>query len=204
MLLCAGLGCLSVPSQARGEEIADIKVAIESGRLDQARSMIADHAKARGSTQGLEEVLADLSFAAGHDVEALSQYQEILGDHPTDRAICERAGMAALRLNRVADAEPLVACALAHGAGTWRAWNSSGILADLQQDWVQADRSYAAALRLSGERAEVLNNIGYSHVLQGNWQAHVAIEIRICKTAFCLQNLEVTQRATQQGIVLLL
>ena len=169
IFLWVSLGCATLPSQASGEQISDIRVAIDSGRLDQARSMIAEQVKVRGSTLGLEEVLADLSFASGNNVDALSQYQVLLRGKPDDRGICERAGMAALRLNRIADAEPLVACATAGGGGTWRAWNASGVLADLKQDWAGAERSYSIALRLAGENAAVLNNVGYSYLLQGDW-----------------------------------
>lgn len=187
------------PPSPGAPALATIDLAIRSGRLDQARLMIADQLKAGQPADTLNRPLADLAFAAGHDEGALSRYQALLGRTPGDPAACERAGIAALRLNRLAEARTMLACATDGASATWRSWNARGVLADLEQDWQAAAASYAQALRLNPANPRILNNVGYSHLLQGDWAGAVpyfararAVEPSIARIA---NNLELARAA---------
>ena len=153
--------------------LKEVGLAIDSGRLEQARLMIAEMVKEGASAEELGNVLADVAYAAGKDDEALTRYQELLRNAPNERLACERGGIAALRLNRLADAKSLLACATADQSASWRAWNARGVLADLEQDWDEAAHSYGTALALDGSNARILNNVGYSHLLQGDWEGAI-------------------------------
>ena len=48
----------------------------------------------------------------------------------------------------------------------WRAWNALGAEYDLRQDWAGAAQAYDQAIATSGGAAIVLNNRGYSRLLQ--------------------------------------
>jgi Flp pilus assembly protein TadD len=150
---------------------ADVTQAIEAGRLDQARLMLGRLIEAGAAGDVVARLTADLDFAAGRDAEALALYQTLLGPSPADATLCERAVIAALRLNAIDQAQPLAACATASPSASWRAWNASGVLADLMRDWTTADKAYAVALRLSGGSGPVFNNLGYSLLLRGEWES---------------------------------
>lgn len=183
---------------------ADVELAIDSGRLDQARLMISEMIRAGDSPDDLDNALAYLAFAAGNDEEALARYQARLQKFPGERIACERAGLSALRLNRLAEAKPLLACATAGESEAWRAWNARGVLADLEQDWPEAARSYATALRLDPTNARILNNIGFSHLLQGDWKGAIGYFERARMIDPAIErignNLELARAAIDQGL----
>jgi tetratricopeptide (TPR) repeat protein len=67
-------------------------------------------------------------------------------------------------------AERLIALATASPAGSWRAWNARGVLADRRGAWDEADAAYAKAFKAAGNRPEILNNHGWSLLARGRWR----------------------------------
>lgn len=200
LALCSPLPAAAASPATSGE----IEQAIESGRLDQARLMIADMVAPGAPAEAQEAALAHLAFASGRDEEALARYQALLGASPADRKACERGGIAAVRLHRLDAARPLLECATASPDASWRAWNALGVLADLEQDWATATNHYGRALELSPDNPRVLNNIGYSHLLQGDWGEAIrlferaqAIDPAIARLA---NNLELARAAIDEDL----
>jgi tetratricopeptide (TPR) repeat protein len=150
--------------------LSDAARAIEAGRLEQARTMIGRAAAAGAGGPQIDRLLADLAFASGKDAEALPRYQQLLTAKDADPIVAERAAISALRLGDFRTAAPLVERAVASPNASWRAWNAKGVLADLGSDWAAADEAYERATALSPDRAEILNNQGWSQLLRGNWR----------------------------------
>jgi Flp pilus assembly protein TadD len=177
-LLIAASAATAAPAAASAAPAAqpinlgDIAHAIDVGRLDQARIMIG---KAMVAVKGpaVDRLLADLAFASGNNSEALARYQQLLRSSPADSLMAERAGIAALRLGDVARATPLLDTATSAHSASWRAWNARGALADLQRDWPKADTAYEKAAGLAPDRAEIVNNQGWSRLLRGDWRGAV-------------------------------
>jgi Flp pilus assembly protein TadD len=184
--------------------LTDAAHAIEAGRLDQARMMIS-RALAAGATEAqAARPLADLAFAEGNNAEALARYQWLLATAPGDSRLCERAGIAALRLGDAARAASLIICATKPANASWRGWNARGVLADMQSDWDEADRAYERAAQLAPNEAEIANNQGWSQLLRGNWQAAAfrleraaALDPRSKRIA---NNLELARAALADGL----
>lgn len=65
--------------------------------------------------------------------------------------------------------EQLQAVVDAHEKAPWRAHNALGIIADMQGEPEKAEQHYQQALRSEPHSAVVLNNLGYSRYLAGNW-----------------------------------
>jgi Flp pilus assembly protein TadD len=161
----------TVPTHAAS--LADAAHAISAGRLDQGRLIVA-RAIATGATgPAVERLLADLAFASGNDAEALARYRRLLMTDAKDPSICERAGVAALRTDRLEEAKVMLGCATALPGASWHSWNARGVLADLERDWPAADMAYALADRLAPAEARVINNQGFSHLLRGDWASAV-------------------------------
>jgi len=158
----------AIPS-ASVPPLADVAHAIAAGRLEQARLMIARAVAAGADQAAIDRLLADLAFASNKHREALARDEQILKGEPDKRELCEKAGLSALKLGEVTRAAPLVACAVEGGSVSWRAWNARGALYDHHGDWSGADRAYAQAAQLAPDRAEILNNQGWSRLLRGDW-----------------------------------
>jgi Flp pilus assembly protein TadD len=150
--------------------LAEASQALEAGRLEQARLMIA-RAVANGQ-KGLEvdRLTADLAFASGKDAQALAGYEQLIAGGDRLSITAERAGIAALRLGDVDTALPLISRAVEAPNASWRAWNARGVIADRQRDWASADDAYRHAVALSPVRGEIANNLGWSQLLRGNWR----------------------------------
>jgi Flp pilus assembly protein TadD len=166
LLLAAAVATASPPANA----LSEAAHAINAGRLEQARKMIADAVAAGAKGIPVERLLADLAYKSGRDAEALVRYQALLARFPTDALLAERAGIAALKTANPA-ASGLLDRATASPAASWRAWNARGVSADLRHDWAGADAAYSEAARRAPKQAEVHSNMGWSKLLRGDWSA---------------------------------
>jgi len=155
-------------------ELREIAHAIEAGRYDQAKAMLGDAVARNAPGQDVGRLVGALAFARGDFADALNHYTLLLSTNPHDALMLERATIAAFNSNALAQASNLAARATAEPGAGWRAWNAAGAIADLNRNFASADTDYAKALELSPDRPEVLNNMGWSHLLRGDWQGAVA------------------------------
>jgi tetratricopeptide (TPR) repeat protein len=149
--------------------LADASHAIDAGRLNEAKLIIARAVTAGFRGPPIERLTAALAFASGNYLQAWSQYRHLAASPDKEEGDCEKGAIAALELLRAADAQPLVDCAVKFPNASWRAWNARGVLADMQQDWATADESYAHARQLAPGEANIVNNQGWSKLLRGDW-----------------------------------
>ncbi|HYC95720.1 MAG TPA: tetratricopeptide repeat protein [Sphingomicrobium sp.] len=165
----------AVQSQPQSQiSLAEAGRAIAAGRLDQAKSILGVAIAAGAKGEPVDRLLADLSFARGENEQALSLYKALLAGHPDELLLLERAGIAALRLGRVAESTALLDRATRQPQAGWRSWNARGVAADRQGRWDEASAAYARAMALDPSRAEVANNLGWSMMLQGRWAEALA------------------------------
>jgi Flp pilus assembly protein TadD len=156
ILLAIACAC-PASAETPAADIAQIHAAIEGGRLVQARAML----DSRPDDPALRMLRADLALAAREDELALASYRVLDGAHAA-----EGAGIAALRLNRNAEAEPFLRSAVAQSPDLWRAWNGLGVAMDRAGRWNDAAIAYAHALALRPNEPAILANNGYSMLLQ--------------------------------------
>jgi Flp pilus assembly protein TadD len=154
--------------------LAEAGRAIAAGRLDQATSILRVAVAAGAKGEPVDRLLADLAFARGENEQALALYKALLAGHPDELLLLERAGIAALRLGRVAESTVLLDRATRQPQAGWGSWNARGVAADRQGRWDEASAAYARALALDPTRAEVANNLGWSMMLQGRWTEALA------------------------------
>jgi len=169
VLLAAALAGATPPAAAPVQPLSEAAHAIRAGRLEQARLMINNAVKAGISGPALERVIADLAYASGDYQGALRRYLQLLVSNTTDGVMYEHAGIAAMKVGDRAQGAKLLERAVAFPEATWKAWNARGVAADYQRDWVVADQSYARAAALAPNRAEILNNSGWSFLARGRW-----------------------------------
>lgn len=150
---------------------AQIDHAIESGRIDQARLMIAHAIEEGAAPASLEPSLARIAYKSGAFEEALARGEGMLGVSPDDPAVNELVGLSALALGKDERALRALAKATASPTASWRAWNGLGVVADRSGDFGEARAAYAHALALAPTRAEIVNNLGWSYFLAGDLKA---------------------------------
>ncbi|HEX6072785.1 MAG TPA: tetratricopeptide repeat protein [Sphingomicrobium sp.] len=170
LLLAAGVAAGSPPS----DRLAEAEHAISAGRLVQARAMISAAVASGAKGEPVERLLAHLAYASGNSGEALARYKVLVGLHPTDALIVERAGISAIKVGEVQLAKGLIDHATSLPGASWRSWNARGVIADLQRDFETADSSYQRALALAPGQAEILSNLGWSRLLRGDWNGALA------------------------------
>lgn len=184
--------------------LAEAAHAIEAGRVDQARAMIASAVKSGAQGAALDRLLADLAFASGDWAGALSRYQALLLAYSGEPRLYERAGISALRVRDVGQATRLLDKAVSLPGASWRAWNARGVAADFERDWAKAEDAYAKADALAPNRAEVLNNMGWSKLVRGDWAAAAALLERAAaadpKSRRIADNLDLAKAAVSEGL----
>lgn len=174
---------VAVVAATPGDGLTEARHALEVGRLDQARTMIAAAIASGQGGEPVERLLADLAFASGKPAEALVRYEDLLARSPTDTHLLERAATSAAKLGDVVRAESYAKRATLTSEPSWRAWNVLGAMGDLRKDFEAADLAYNRALAVAPDQPELLNNIGWSHLLRGDWAGAIpsltrAVELR--------------------------
>ena len=176
LLIAASTAAASpvAPAASQPVNLTEAAHAIDVGRLDQARQMVGRAIAVGAKGPLVDRLLADLAFASGANAEALPRYEQLLAKAPADTMLAEHAGIAALRVGDLERARRWLERATGSPSASWRAWNARGALADLQGDRTAADAAYDKAARIAPDRAEVINNQGWSLLLRGNWREALA------------------------------
>ena len=174
LIAAASAATQPLPSTPVGVSVfKDASHAIEAGRLEEAKLLIARAVAAGFTGPPVQRLTADLDFASGRYADALAVYQRLAGSSAKRASDCEKGAVSALEVGRTDEAKPLVDCAVSASHPTWRAWNAKGVLADFRSDWAAADDAYAHAHQLSPKDARIINNQGWSKLLRGEWAAAV-------------------------------
>ena len=88
---------VAVQAPALAAPLAEARHAIDVGRLDQARLLIARAVAACSRGPAVDRLLADLDFASGRMSEAAARYASLAVAANADLFVIERAGLAAFR-----------------------------------------------------------------------------------------------------------
>lgn len=146
--------------------VLEIQRAIDEQRLLDA-GRILDEAMLGGAKDPRLTLLSgDLSLARGRYNAALAAFKEA-ESVPADHAkALQGQGLALSLLGRSDEALAILQKAVAEDPSAWRAWNALGSEYDNRAQWPLADAAYEHAMAASGGAALVLNNRGYSRLLQ--------------------------------------
>jgi Flp pilus assembly protein TadD len=200
LLLAAAIAAPSPPPQP----LLEAAHAISAGRLDQARTMIANAVSAGATGAPVDRLIADLAFESGRNEEALAGYEALLARNSNDLLLTERAGLAALKAGKTERAAELLERSSKSPATSWRGLSALGTIADLKHDWAAADAAYAEAGRRSPDRAEIYNNMGWSKMLRGDWAEALPLLLQAAqldpKSERIANNLELARTAVAEDL----
>ena len=137
------------------------------------RQTLLDRAVIAGvKAPALTTLQGDLLIYRGRYSDALDAYKTVVGD-PTEKArALQGEGLAYSLLGRSDEALGALKAATLLDKTLWKAWNGLGREYDLRREWANSKTAYAAALAAPGaDSAIILNNRGYSELLQGQIDA---------------------------------
>ena len=168
------LTCAPAASAARGpaptavsaETIAQIRQAVDEQRLVDAARLL-DAALLNGARDPRLSLLSgDISLARANYGLALINYRAAQEATETRAASLEGQGIALSMMQRSNEAMAALLAAVQANPGAWRAWNALGSEYDQTAQWQKAEEAYKHGIEASGGAAIVLNNRGYSRLLQ--------------------------------------
>ena len=148
------------------DSITDIQRALDEQRYLDAGNLL-DRALAKSSQDPrLVLLVGELSLARSHYSDALANFKSIETNTAVRARALEGEGIALSYLDRSDEAISALQTAVTEDPTLWRAWNTIGTEFDKRRDWVQAEAAYNHALANSDSAAIVLNNRGFSLLLQ--------------------------------------
>lgn len=171
MLFLALASAVSLSPQAL---LGEARHALDSGRVEEARLLVARAVTGGARGPQLDRTLADIAFTTENFTEAATRYGSLARSGAADSSLLERAGIAALKSGDVPQATRWITQATARGDASWRGWNALGVLADLRRDHDAADAAYAAGLKSAPGNWVLVNNQGWSLLMRGEWAQAVA------------------------------
>jgi Flp pilus assembly protein TadD len=164
------------PAQAVQADAAirEIQRALDESRLVDAGRILDEANVAGAKDPRLVLCSAQLSLKRGRYEAALEAFTAAQRDPTTRAAGLEGQGIALSLLQRSEEAVIALKEAVEVNPQAWRAWTALAGEWDKRREWQKSEEAYAKALTLSGEAAAVLNNRGYSRMLQGRLDDAVA------------------------------
>lgn len=114
--------------------------------------------------------IADMHSQRGNAEQAKRAYQMVIKVNPNHGGAHEGLGLLLLSERQYAKARDHLTKAEINGAAAnWRLYNSLGVISDLEKNYKQAIIHYQRALILQPELPLILNNMGYSRYMLGDW-----------------------------------
>ncbi len=144
-----------------------VRQALDERRLVDAGNML-EKARLDGVKSAELTVLGgELMLAQGRFADALPTLRAVENDPTVRPAALEGEGIAYSEMGKSDLAFADLKQATVLEKTRWRAWNALGREYDVRHDWKNAKAAYTEALAAPGaNQAIVLNNRGYSHLLQ--------------------------------------
>jgi Flp pilus assembly protein TadD len=157
------------------ETVAEIQRAIDEARYLDAGNMLDQALIASGGDPKLLLLAARLNLSRGNYADALNSFKSAESDPQLRAGAKEGEGIALSLLGRSKEAVTALQLAVAEDPSAWRAWNALGTEYDRIHDWTQAEAAYDHALSDSDRAPIVLNNRGFSLLLQNHLEEASAL-----------------------------
>ena len=158
------------------EAITNGDRALAEGNADRAMYEYVQALEISGGDSAVLNKIGGIHTRQGNLVLAARAYSLSLKLEPENPAALEGVGLLFLRERRYEDAKRHLTVALEKDPVRWQSQNGLGMMADLDGDHVLAASYYRQALATPPEavqqpdKAVLLNNLGYSLYLSGDWQ----------------------------------
>jgi len=149
--------------------------ALYEGRIDDARALLGRAVFDVGDRPRAQLIAAEVQLASGAYRQAATAFRELVTSQEVKARALQGEGIA-LSLADGASESGYVSlqAAVAQDPSLARAWNALGYYHDLRREWQEAAESYTRALVIDPNSAMILNNRGFSMLMQGRIKEAVA------------------------------
>jgi Flp pilus assembly protein TadD len=155
-------------SNDQGDAIANqVRLALDERRYVDAGDML-EKARIDGvNSPRLTALGGETMLAVGRFADAVPLFRSVESDPTVRPAALEGEGIALSEMGKSDQAFADLKEATTLDKSRWRAWNALAREYDIRHQWKDSKAAYAQALAAPGaDQAIVLNNRGYSHLLQ--------------------------------------
>jgi Flp pilus assembly protein TadD len=153
---------------------AEVQAALDEQRFVDAGRMIDKAVLSGAKDPQFQLFAAELDLARGRYDSALKRLKAMGEPGAYKGRMTQDRGLALSMLGRSDEAFATLKQAIIEDAGAWRAWSALGGEYDRRRDWKNAEDAYDKALAASPRNALVLNNRGFSRVLQNRLDEGIA------------------------------
>ena len=157
----------SAAAVASDTTVKENQRAIDESRLVDAARILDEVSLSGVKDPRLILLSGQLNLKRGRYETALDAFKAAQSAPATRAAALEGQGIALSLLQRSDEAVIALKEAVDVNPSAWRAWNALAGEYDKRRDWAQSEAAYGRALNLSKDAPQVLNNRGYSRMLQG-------------------------------------
>jgi Flp pilus assembly protein TadD len=154
-------------AQVPPEYFAEIQRALDEQRLLDAGNLIDQALLAGDKNPRLVIFAGQLKLARARYDDALADFKQVETTPAVAGDALEGEGLALALLQRSDEAFQVLQKAVGAKPSAWRAWNALGSEYDARRRWPEAEAAYERALTESDRSPLVLNNRGFSRLLQG-------------------------------------
>ena len=149
--------------------------ALHEGRVSDARALLNRALLNSGGTPRARLIAAEVKLASGAYRSAAAAFNDLAATPDMAARALQGEGIALA----LADHDPesgyaSLSAAVAQDPTLWRAWNALGYYHDSRAEWARASESYARALAVVPNSAMILNNRGFSMLMQGRIEEALA------------------------------
>ena len=156
-----------IPAVAEPGTIILAEDALKEGRLEDAQILLERYIFTFPDDPRGRLALAELRLALGDTGGSLQAFRALLEFPEVEVDARQGYGIALMLIGDTDAALRELSAAVEADPTRWRAWNALGVYYDSQEQWALSDDAYRRALALQPEEPTILNNLGFSLLMQG-------------------------------------
>ena len=168
------LDVIAQPATVSPGTLVSAEQAIADGRLADAKLLIERALLVDGDNVRAKLLLAELRLATGAVDSADTLFRELQEHRDVEAQALQGSGLAHFAKGDQEGGVKLLQQSVEQDSELWRAWNALGYYYDSREDWENAVAHYSAALEAQENNPIVLNNRGFSRLMQGELDGAVA------------------------------
>ena len=177
ILACQPLKNDSITRHSQKDHNANIEEAQKAFELKQfeaVKQILFNHSSDQTLPNYTAIILADSQRLTGENQAAINTYDEVLTKDETNILAMEGKAIALMNIGQLEEAKLLLQNSFAVDASRWRSLNALATIFMLEEQPENAMEYFDMALQIAPNNIQILNNIGMSYLLLGQYD--IALE----------------------------
>lgn len=154
--------------------VADLNSAIDNAQVVDVRMIIRRLQGQEAAKPQVALANAEIELFQGQYASAAEIFRSLLTVSDVSSRAHQGLGLVLLLVRKPEEAREHLETATKLNPQLWRAWNGLGYYFDLQRNWKRAEQCYVNALDIAKNSPKVLNNLGFSRLMQSRYDVAIA------------------------------